>query len=557
MGRSERWATTREKQKVLSEHGAGPVLYCEGRKYYTYEGEGHQLFLGESGTGKTRRGIIPLVLSNARHKESMVIADPKGEVYANTIDYLTEDYDVYKFDFRRLYQDDDITCWNPLAAPYQLWSSGKPENIDRAEQMIDDLAYAMYPVSPNTDPFWMTEARNVFEGAVFTLFSYAKPEEVNLSSVYYLISRGEKKFAASTYLKEFVDQEEENENVTMQLYSFVTTAPETRGGIRSSFLNRLSLATKSKSVRNFLSNDDIHINELRGDKPVAIYIILPDETPIYEDLAGIFISQLMNHYIYIAENKWGGKLPIRMNFCLDELGNIGRAIGNLDHMLSAGRSRNIRVALVLQSISQLDDIYGESKATTIRDNVAVKILFRVSHWKTLSEFSNLCGEKETLLNGTVRREPLIKPSQLAAMELGQALVMVAGRTKFITWLPDYTEIFGKPEAKRTRGLKSNGGRHKNAEIFDIQEYVREKKRKRLEKLLNGEDESLLEEMDDSTGNIWSRGKPDVQDLIQKIDARIAELEEEEKEKNSADEKPESDDEAETVENENEKEEDCE
>ena len=94
MGRSERWATTREKQKVLSEHGAGPVLYCEGRKYYTYEGEGHQLFLGESGTGKTRRGIIPLVLSNARHKESMVIADPKGEVYANTIDYIPEDYDV-------------------------------------------------------------------------------------------------------------------------------------------------------------------------------------------------------------------------------------------------------------------------------------------------------------------------------------------------------------------------------------------------------------------------------------------------------------------------------
>ena len=40
---------------------------------------------------------------------------------------------------------------------------------------------------------------------------------------------------------------------------------------------------------------------IQGDKPVIIYVILPDETPIYEDLAGVLISQLMNHYIYIAE----------------------------------------------------------------------------------------------------------------------------------------------------------------------------------------------------------------------------------------------------------------
>ena len=305
---------------------------------------------------------------------------------------MSDDYDVYKFDFRRLYQSDNITCWNPLTAPYELWKSGTSENVFRAEQMVDDLAHVMYPVAPNTDPFWQTEARNVFEGAVFALFTYAKPEEVNLSSVYYLIAKGDEGFGGSTFLKEFIEMEEDNENVAMQLHSYVTTANDTRGGIRSSFLNCLSMATKSESVRKFLSNDDIHINELQGNKPVAIYVILPDETPIYEDLAGVLISQLMNHYIYIAENKWGGKLPVRMNFCLDELGNIGRAIGNLDHMLSAGRSRNIKVALVLQSISQLDDIYGKSRATTIRDNAAVKILFRVSHLETLTE--TICNDPQ-------------------------------------------------------------------------------------------------------------------------------------------------------------------
>lgn len=537
MSRSERWATIRERKKVLREGSAGPVLYCEGKTYYTHDGEGHQIYLGDSGTGKTRRGIISLILANVKHRESMVIADPKGEIYTNTIGYVPDDYDVYKFDFRRLYQSDNITCWNPLAAPYELWKSGTAENVFRAEQMVDDLAHAMYPVAPNTDPFWMTEARNVFEGAVFALFSYARPEEVNLSSVYYLIAKGEDRFGGSTFLKEFVKMEENNENVAMQLHGYVTTANDTRGGIRSSFLNRLSMATKSESVRKFLSNDDIHINELQGDKPVIIYVILPDETPIYEDLAGVLISQLMNHYIYIAENKWGGKLPIRMNFCLDELGNIGKAIGNLDHMLSAGRSRNIRVALVLQSISQLDSIYGKSKATTIRDNASVKILFRVSHWETLSEFSKLCGERETLFDGKVKQEPLIMPSQLAAMEVGQALVMISGRTKFITWLPDYTEIFGCQKIERTRKLMHGASHNGSTQVFDIQSYVKNQKKQKLEEMMSRSSERIPDKilfpfLHDGDEKSSGEREFNIDDLIKEIDAKIAELEEEEKEKQS-------------------------
>lgn len=266
--------------------------------------------------------IINSVLSE--RNESWVIADPKGEIFEETSRFASNEYDIYKFDFRNLFREDNI-CWNPLAAPYELWSTNIPENKHRAEQMVDDLAYAMYPVALNTDPFWMTEARNLFEGAVYTLFSYAKPKEVNLSSVFYLVQKGDARFGKSNYLKELVELEEINQNVTMQLYSYTTTAEETRGGIRSSLLNKLSQCTKSTYIRNFLSYDDIHINKLTGDKPVLIYVILPDETPIYEDLAGVLISQLLNHYIYIAENKWKGRLPIRVNFCLDELGNIRKS----------------------------------------------------------------------------------------------------------------------------------------------------------------------------------------------------------------------------------------
>lgn len=75
--------------------------------------------------------------------------------------------------------------------------------------------------------------------------------------------------------------------VAMQLQSYVTTANDTRAGIRSTFLDGLSIATKSVSVRNFLSHDELCINELSGDKPTLIYIIVPDETPIYDELTGV------------------------------------------------------------------------------------------------------------------------------------------------------------------------------------------------------------------------------------------------------------------------------
>lgn len=535
MGRSERWATDREKKKALSKKGAGPILYLENGEAYAYSDESHMAILGESGTGKSRRLIIPMILNSliGENKESFVIADPKGEIYSSTRNSVPNEYEVYKFDFRNLYRE-DVTCWNPLAAPYELWKTGTEENTFRAEQMIDDLAHALYPVSPNADPFWMTEARNLFEGAVYSIFSYAKPEEVNLTSLFYLIQLGDEKYGASTFLKEFVRcalDDDGNENVAMQLQSYVSTAPETRGGIRSSFLNRLSTATRSGGVRSFLSNDDIHINTLKGDKPVVIYIILPDETPIYEELAGVLISQLMNHYIYIAETLWSGKLPMRINFCLDELGNIGRAISNLPHLLSAGRSRNCRVQLVLQSLSQLDDIYGKSNATTIISNTSVKVLYRVSNYETLSEFSRMCGEKETLLdNGMVKKEPLISPVQLGSMDVGQALVIISGRTKFITRLPDYTDLFDSTEEKEEIDKDVKRRKREKTKPFDVKEFVKERKQEKLKEAgMLREDDLEVRESHLFPNPFDVTDEANLDAMIKEIDRKIAKLEAEERE----------------------------
>lgn len=544
--RSERWSTAIEWKGILKKDAPGPILQYDGSDRWVHDGEGHVMILGVSGSGKSRRGTIPMMKSFIHNDQSAVIADPKGEIYASTKDEIPGYYDVHVIDFRNLYEE-DAEGWNPLIAPYELWLSKDVKDRHIAEQMVEELSHAMYPDVKNTDPFWIKESRNLFTSLVYGLYQYAKPEEINLASVYYLLSRGEERCAVSTYLNEFVKFSEENENISMQLLSYLTTANDTRGGIRSVFLDGLSIATKSESVRKFLSYDDLHINQLSGDKPTLIYIVLPDETPIYNDLTGVLISQLMNHYVRIAEQEYGGRLPIRVNVLLEELGNIGRAISNLPHLMTAGRSRNIRVELVLQSLSQLEDIYGSSNATTIVSNCDVRMLFRVNHWDTLSDFSRMCGEKQVNYEGHIFREPLITQSQLAAMETGQGLVIISGRTKFITWIPDYTEMYPQIKQKSQKKKKKTSTR-KTVSFFDVKKYVDEKRKAKLSQNRTKEVEPQnnfhmsFEAFMANKNRVNEDEKDefsfDVDELVKKIDKKIEELEAEEAKEKERDKKAE-------------------
>ena len=102
--RSERWTTSIERAKTLKTEAAGPVLAYDNGKILSHDGEGHVMILGVSGSGKSRRGTIPMTMSFIRNRQSAVIADAKGEIYANTKDMIPSDYDVHVIDFRNLYE---------------------------------------------------------------------------------------------------------------------------------------------------------------------------------------------------------------------------------------------------------------------------------------------------------------------------------------------------------------------------------------------------------------------------------------------------------------------
>lgn len=470
--RNDRWSEINEiKEKLEPCNGdsniGGPILYCEKETSYSYGGEGHTIILGVSGSGKSRRCTIPMIRNFIESKESFIVLDPKGEIYHKTSCFAKNSFNIKIINFKEIEKSDG---WNPLLAPYKLYKSDKIDDKQKAIEMVDELSHALYPEDAKDSPFWADSARSLFIAAVYSLFECAKSDEINISSVYSFVVKGEERgLRGMNFLKNFILDIPDDSINSMLLNSYITTATETKGGIRSTFLEGISIFNRSEGLKRFLSQDDLNINELDIEKPIGIYIILPDESPIYDTLAGVLISQLLNHFIRLADKKYNGKLPNRLNFCIEELGSVGKAISNLPHLMSAGRSRNLRAQLVLQSLSQLVDIYGTSKATTITSNADLTIAFRINHWETLSELSKKCGEKRVVSDNFNSREALVTPTQLASFETGQALVIISGSIKFVTKLPDYEKIFDMTEWEPPE-IK-NKSDYVKTRVFNIKEYV--------------------------------------------------------------------------------------
>lgn len=422
----------------------GPVLYAKFGKHWIQPGEGHTCYLGVSGSGKTSCGTIPLIMSLIEAGESFVDVEPKGEHLEKTLEYAkATGYETYVFNFRDILRSNRF---NPLTEPYRLHQTGALNNIELSAQMIGNLAEVLFRPEHSNDDFWPNSAKDLFIGVVNALFAYAAPSQVNLASASRMVSTGaeevsEGRMTSSFYLKKFVQRMPADSIVAMQMAAFVNAPKETRGSIASVYLQGLAMFTRSKAMLDLFSGEGMSIGALTGDKKVGVYIIPPDENTAFNGVAGILISQLMSHFIRLAHERYNGRLPVRMNLVLEELGSMGRVIPELPNILAAGRSRNIRVHYVLQSMTQLADVYGAANASTILGNTDVKVAFRTSNWDTLQELSHMCGTREVNYGNRIVTEPLLKETELAAFQTGQALVMVSGALKYVTWLPFYDQVF--------------------------------------------------------------------------------------------------------------------
>ena len=517
--------------------GGIPLLY-DRKRMWVDDGEGHSLIMGSSGSGKTQMIVFPLVKALARHDESMIITDPKGEIYEGTSKMLKEKgYNVVLLNFRN---PQNGSGWNPLHLPYQYYKNG---NSDKANELVDDLAVNILydEAAQGQDPFWEKTSADYFSGLCLALFEDAKEEEINLNSINMFTTAGEEKSGPNTtYVQEYFNTKDRSSPAYVSASSTLIAPNDTKGSILSVFKQKLRLFASRENMSEMLSHSDFNFEDI-GRQKTAVFIVIQDEKTTYHSLVTIFVKQCYETLVDYAQ-KCGGKLPYRTNFILDEFANMP-PLKDVETMVSAARSRNMRFTFIIQNFAQLTGKYGKETGDTIRGNCTNTIYLISTELAALEEISKLCGEiKVKTGKGDKEKEetrPLVTVSDLQKMPFGEIILLRQRLNPFKTKLRfdhemNWPALFINQNSKDAEyPVREKEEIH----IFDLKGFVNKKKEEKISSLIGGRSGGFPSNIPMSPRDVNSRIAPsggrkpsslDVDALVKKIDARIAELEAEEK-----------------------------
>lgn len=448
---------------------AGIPLINDGKNIWIDNGEYHNLVIGSTGSGKTETVVKPMVNLLAKKGESMVITDPKGEIYKYSAEYLREQgYNIIVLNFR---DPTNGNAWNPLTLPYRYY---KDKNVDKATELLDDVALNIVK-DPNNkgEPFWENSAADYFSGLALGLFMDAKEEEVNMNSINYMSSVGEERFAASTYIKEYFHLKGEDSSAYIFASGTINAPKDTAGGITSTFRQKVRTFASREILSEMLSYSDFDMREI-GKQKTAVFMIIHDEKTTYHSLLTIFIKQCYETLIDVAK-EMGGKLPYRTNFILDEFANMP-PLKDVDSMVSAARSRDIRFTFIIQNFAQLNDVYGKEVAEVIKGNCGNLVYLISTEMAALEEISKMCGEVKSKEKDKTASTPLVTVTDLQRMKLFEVIIKRLRMDPFKTKLePDFKIDWGierKMAELPTRETKT-------IQLFDIKKFVTEEKRKAM------------------------------------------------------------------------------
>lgn len=458
--------TTDEKTNAA---GVPLAIDMKKNQIWVDNGEYHTLVIGSSGSGKSRCIVKPLVNLLAKKGESMIITDPKGELYTSAANRLKElGYNVIVLNFR---DPSHGNAWNPLTLPYQYQKMG---NKDKSTELLDDVALnILYDPNNKGEPFWEKSAADFFSGLALGLFQDAKEDEININSINVMSTVGEERLGASNYTKEYFTMKGEASSPYIFASNTINAPSDTKGGIMSTFRQKIRLFASRENLSEMLSHSDFSLLDI-GKQKTAVFIVIHDEKTTYHALATIFIKQCYETLIDVAQEN-GGRLPIRTNFILDEFANMP-PLKDVDSMVTAARSRGMRFTFIIQNFAQLNDVYGKEVAEVIRGNCGNTIYLISTELAALEEISKMCGEVKSKEKDKTASTPLVTVTDLQKLKFGEAILMRLRKSPFKTKLPMNDQVnWGYTIQEASFPIRPT----KPVEIFDIKTFVKEKKKEKM------------------------------------------------------------------------------
>lgn len=479
----------------------------------------HALIVGTTGSGKTT-GFVDqniAVLARSKTKPSLVITDPKMELYEKHAKQLeSEGYRISVLDLREPYSS---IRWNPMhvlirrirmvkdlqdnlqSRDGKYYGAGEvflsyrdartrvQELKDEIFENAQDLVYTLCPVQNRDQPTWEQGARNLIFGLVLAfcedcIKGKMDERQLLLFNVYHNITKycSEDTTALRTYL---MDGRDEFSKVKGLVNTVLITSDKTLTSYLSE-VNAYMQQLADDGILSLTSENDLNIVDM-DEIPNAVFIVVPDERFTRHRFVTLFITQMYKELVEKANLNVRRKetetaiLKRNTYFVLDEFGNLPK-FENMEGMVTVARSRGIRFLFVLQSFSQLTAKYGREIGDIVKTNCNVKIFIGSDDPETRKEFSELCGQKkvknfsvntnaETSASSSTgaSNQPLITVGMLERVngnEKGDAIVSVRGYEPI--WAR-FTPSYELKDVYFQAGQTDMGKRE--ARLFEKDEYV--------------------------------------------------------------------------------------
>ena len=504
----------------------------------------HSLIIGATGSGKTTTFINPMIqlLGATACGSSMIMTDPKGELFSLHSQFLVDrGYKVLLLDLRDTYSS---SRWNPLGDIWDMYQEyaemakgivahrdnmanypelDKPDGLaedgatwfewhgkayadpshcqddvavrrqqiyDEMYEDLNDLVSVICPVENEKDPVWEKGARSIIMSTCLAMLEDSEDprlgmtkDKFNFFNINKALTNSENEFAA---LKDYFNGRSKLSQAYTLSRQVLSAADTTLSSYMSITFDKLNMFN-DRGLCGLTSATDVDAAGF-AERPTALFMKIPDEKDTRHGLAAVFILCMYKALIKVASSREDLSLPRNVYFILDEFGNMPK-IEKFDKMITVGRSRKIWFNMVVQSYSQLSNVYGNEVADIVKSNCGMKMFIGSNDIGTCEEFSKLCGnmtvrttstssaiggkEGDINLSSQTQVRPLIYPSELQMLNnkesTGNAIIVTFGnyplRTKYT---PSYLCPFYKMGTMDMGELRSHMFRA--AEVYyDLEE----------------------------------------------------------------------------------------
>ena len=317
----------------------------------------NDMIIGTSGTGKTRGYVIPNILNC--DNESIIVADTKGSLYNMLAKSMKKKgYKIINIDFTDCLQSDG---YNPLS-----FIRYDKETDKFNEQDILTVSQCLVPIESERDPFWDIAARQYLAAIIAYVLDCLPFHEHTLCFVQKLLCEmSSGRF--DILMKEMSEMYPNSFAVTQyNLFKNNQKAEKMHASIIGVLGEKLVSMSFDGARQMFNNPKQIDFQDLRKEKTI-VFLNISDTDRSLDTLVSLFYTQAL-HILCAKEPPAKSKEPFYpIWFILDDFA-ANMKIADFDKIISIVRSREIYISVILQSITQLESLYGLSKAKTIINN---------------------------------------------------------------------------------------------------------------------------------------------------------------------------------------------